>query len=176
MPSPLQTQPPGFLFILSDGTYKLSHLPWYSPHGLVFWQHGGLRRVTLLYMVTGLQRKEYIQSAGSLVGYNSKLAQVTWAIFHGLKPSQGPSRFEVGGDGLVSWLGVTGLHCRRPSDRRCHCSYVWKRQHVTCAASGTESSRAPVCPYSSLCFPILESTGNGVSSLSLPFPLPLSLP
>lgn len=72
--------------------------------------------------------------------------------------------------------GVTEPHFRRAPDGRCHCSCVWKMQHITCAASGMESSRAPLCPYSLQCFQILESTGNGVSSPSLPFPLPVSLP
>lgn len=40
--------------------HRVSHLPWDSPHGLVVWQHGGLRRVAFCYMVTDFQEEKKI--------------------------------------------------------------------------------------------------------------------
>ena len=57
-----------------------------------------------------------------------------------------------------------------------YCNYLWKMQYATFGVSGMENNSPTLYSYSRLCFQILNAFGNGVSSLFLSFPLPVSLP
>lgn len=131
----------------------VSHLPWASPQGLVFWQHSGLRIGMLFHGVwLPIEKNE---NCGARWRLPSKLAQCRFGCILLLEVVTGPA--QVQGCGAADFVSL----CRRDkttteehSDAT-FCGYLWEMPHLVPQA---RLSSCPIfCSYSRLCFLILQS-------------------
>lgn len=138
----------------------VSHIPWASSRGLLFWQDGGLRIVILLtWCLTSKGKKN--KTDGSVEDYTQNGHSIILAIFCWSKQSQDRLYLLIG-----EWQNsIAEEHCYGEF----YSGYLWRKQYASFSISGMESSRTILFPYHISCFQILETIGNRVPSLFLPF-------